>query len=120
VNERFWLQQLPSTDPAFKPLHQAEDMLQETADLDFPILERAHKQAVDEAAFGRSLHALDVRAEELRATAQELRAQDMREGGHNAAAVHAAEVTALGYALGVTAVRVAIREHTQHDMGAAA
>jgi len=120
MNERFWLRKLPPTDPAFLPLHQAEAMLQETADLDFPVLAQAHQQAVNEAAFGHSLHVMDVQAEALRVTADRLRATNMREGGINATAVRRAEITALGYALGVTAVRVALREHTQHDMEAAA
>lgn len=116
----FWLDKLPSTDPVFEPLHQAEDMLRESADADFPVLERAHKQAVSDAAWGHSMQVLDTRAEALRATAARLRKQDMGQGGTNVLAVHVAEVEALGYALGVTAVRVAIREHAQAGMQVAA
>jgi hypothetical protein len=115
-----WLSTLPSTDPAFGPLHQAESMLREHLDTDWQPLERGHMQAVSEAAWGADLADLDERADSLRTEASQLREQSMRAGGEGASAVHRAELEALGYALGVTAVRVALREHNEAQMGVAA
>jgi len=114
MNERFWLQQLPSTDPAFTPLHRAE-FLSDPEDI--PALQTAHRQAVLDAAWGHDMTDLERREEGLRETVARLQDRDdERDAGY----IHAAEIEALGYALGVTAVRVAIREHTQHDLEAAA
>lgn len=115
-----WLITLESTDPAFGPLHAAESMLREHLDTDWQPLERGHMQAVSEAAWGANLADLDARADDLRAEASRLREQDMQSGGGNATAVHLAELEALGFALGVTAVRVAIREHDEAQIGVAA
>lgn len=117
---RLWLNSLESSDPAFGPLHVAESMLREHLDTDWQPLERGHWQAVSEAAWGADLTALDARADSLRAEAGRLREQDMQSGGGNATAVHVAELEALGFALGVTAVRVAIREHDEAQIGVAA
>lgn len=118
--ERIWLRELPSTDPVFAPLQQAAHMLLESVDADWPALKRAHAQAVDEAAWGSGLEALEERAAGLRAKADRLREEDQRQGGSNVLAVHAAELEALGYALGLTAVRVAIRAREQEPAGVAA
>lgn len=109
--KRLWLLNLPSTNAAFAPLHQAESMLREHLDTDWQPLERGHMQAVSEAAWGADLADLDVRAESMRAEADRLQEQSKRAGGDGASAVHRARLEALGYALGLTAVRVAIREH---------
>jgi hypothetical protein len=120
MSARLWLSTLPSTNPAFGPLHQAESMLQEHLETDWQPLERGHMQAVSEAARGADFADLDKRAESLRAEADRLREQSKRAGGEGAAAVHRAELESLGYALGVTAVRVAVRVREQAGMGVAA
>jgi len=105
-----WLAELPADDPAFAPLHRAAELDPE----DFLAL------SVTDGACGYSLGALDAHAEGMRTTAARMREQDMRLGGPNPTGVHAAEIAALGYALGVTAVRVAIREHDEQPMAVAA
>lgn len=101
-----WLIDLPSTDPAFTPLHRAAELNPE----EFEALRNAHEQAVSEAAWGRKPELLDVRAEELRQVA----AHDGKPRDDAEAAVwRRDELEALGYALGVTAVRVALREHDE-------
>lgn len=105
MSARFWIDRLPSTDPAFASLHRAAEMSPE----DWPALERAHRQARSEAAWGKSLDAMEEAAETLHDLAVRLAERD--DDGSDKAAVHAAELVALGYALGLTAVRVAIRTH---------
>jgi len=106
VTARFWLDKLPSTDPAFAPLQRVAAMDPE----EFGTLAQAHRQAMSEAAWGHSLEALDARAEELRlATIHDDEPWDARQ----AEVWRRDELEAIGYALGVTAVRVAIREHTE-------
>lgn len=117
MSARLWLSTLPSTDPAFAPLQRAE-FLSDPGD--WEALAFWHRQAMAEAAWGADLDVLDARANELRAKAARIREEDQRQGGTNVLAVHAAELEALGYALGVTAARVAIRTHTQAGMGVAA
>jgi hypothetical protein len=117
VSARLWLRDLPSTDPVFAPLQQAAHMLLESVDADWPVLERAHRRAVDEAAWGADLDAMEAQANGLRAKASRLREEDQRQGGANVLAVHAAELEALGYALGLTAARVAIRAHELAQAG---
>jgi hypothetical protein len=118
--KRLWLRKLPSTNPAFGPLHEAERMLCQTADLDFPPLARGHQQAIEDGTWGHALTVMEARAEALRASAADMRELDMRQGGTNAAKVHELELVALGYALGLTAVRVAIRDHDTTGMQVAA
>lgn len=119
MSARYWLAELPSSDAAFTPLHRAAEMDPE----DFPGLEVAHRQAVLEATWGADLAVLDERAENLRELAARLAARlaERDDDGSDADHVHAAEVEALGYALGLTAVRVAIRTHqpARADMGVA-
>lgn len=117
MSARLWLRKLPTTDPVFAPLQQAAYMLLESVDADWPVLELAHKQAVDEAAWGADLDALEERANGLRAKASRLLEEDQRQGGCNVLAVHAAELEALGYALGLTAARAAIRDHDTAQAG---
>jgi hypothetical protein len=106
MSPRFWLDQLPSTDPSFAPLQLAEQ-LSEPAD--WPILAQAHRQARSDAAWGRSLDVLEAQSAELLHVAARLKERD--DDGSDAAAVHRADLEALGYALGLTSVRVAIRAH---------
>jgi hypothetical protein len=102
----FWLATLPSTDPAFAPLQRVEAMNPAA----FPALEQAHHQAVLDAAWGRDLETLDERAEELRAFATH---DDAPRDQAEADVWRRDELEALGYALGVTAVRVALAEHRE-------
>lgn len=115
MSARLWLWKLPSTDPAFAPLQQAAYMLLESVDTDWPVLAQAHRQAMNEAAWGADLDSMEARANELRATAARLREEDQRQGGSNVLAVHEAELEALGYALGLTAVRVAIHDRADYQ-----
>jgi hypothetical protein len=110
--DRFWLQLLPSSDPAFETLHRAEQF---TDPADWPVLERAHQQARWDAAWGADLATLETRAEALVAVAA--RFEERNHDGLFDATVHDAEVEALGYALGLTAARVAIRQHDQAQAG---
>jgi hypothetical protein len=105
---RYWLQLLPSSDPAFATLRRAAEM---TSEADWPVLERAHQQAVWDAAWGADLSVLDARAKALRGIAD--RFAERNYDGVFTRTVCEAEVEALGYALGLTAVRVAIRTHDQ-------
>jgi hypothetical protein len=82
------------------------------------MLAQAHRQALSDAAWGKGLDVLEAEAKELLDLALRLAERD--DDGSDKAAVHAAELIALGYALGLTAVRVAIRAHDQNGMGAAA
>lgn len=91
---RLWLSTLPSTDPAFEPLNRAAAMCDDT---EWPLLWNAHQQAIADAAWGHDLNAMDARAKRM----------------HENAADSGDLLEAMGYALGVTAVRVAIRE--QHE-----
>jgi hypothetical protein len=102
----FWLMNLPTTDPAFDALHRVAEF-----DPDgFPALRNAHQQAVMDAAWGRDLETLDERAEELR----EFAGHDVEPRDQYEAEVwRRDELEALGYALGVTAVRVALVEHRE-------
>jgi hypothetical protein len=102
----FWLMTLPTTDPAFDALHRVADL-----DPDgFPELREAHRQAVMDAAWGRDMETLVERAEELR----EFAAHDVEPRDQYEAEVwRRDELEALGYALGVTAVRVALAEHRE-------
>lgn len=106
--ERIWLSQLPSTDPAFGPLQRAERLSDPE---DWQVLAFWHRQAVAEAAWGAGLDAMEDRAREKRefAARQAERADDPSD----LPGVHAAELEALGYALGLTAVRVAVRDRQQ-------
>jgi hypothetical protein len=111
MTDRFWLDRLPSTDPAFAPLQRVAAMDPE----EFGTLAQAHRQAMSEAAWGRPLEALDAKAEELRlATVHDREPWDDQQ----AEVWRRDELEALGYALGVTAVRVAIREHTEEQVAA--
>jgi hypothetical protein len=112
--ERIWLSQLPSTDPAFAPLQRAEHLSDPE---DWQVLAFWHRQAVAEAAWGASLDVMEDRARDKRDRAAELREQDKQQGGTNAVAVHTAELEALGYALGLTAARAAIRTHELAQTG---
>jgi hypothetical protein len=105
VSRRFWIDQLPSTDAAFGPLRRALELDPE----EWQDLERAHRQAVSDATWGHDLDAMEARAESLRRFADRQAERD--DDGTDAAHVRSAELEALGYALGLTAVRVAIREH---------
>ena len=110
MTARLWLGVLPSSDPAFAPLARAAELDPE----EFAALEWAHRKAVLDAAWGKSLGALDARAEELRLlTVHDHEPRDDAE----AQAWRRDELEALGYALGVTAVRVAIREHDEAQAG---
>lgn len=114
MSNLYWLAQLPSTDDAFIPLHRLELLADEA---DYPLLELAHRQAVRDASWGHPLVALEERAAKLLADAE---AQaDRAHWPEDQAAVHRSELEAQGYALGVTAVRVALRAHCQDDMAAA-
>lgn len=115
MTARFWLDQLPSTDPAFAPLHMAEQLADPA---DWPLLAQAHRQACSDAAWGRDLEVMEARAEGLLSVAARLAERD--DDGSDAVHVHRAEVEALGYALGLTAVRVAIRAHDQAGSAVAA
>lgn len=96
-----WLMELPGDDPVYNPLRRALEMDPEHGTL----LARAHERALRDAATGadvryrsalrlvKSLHR-EPPADESEALARELQ-----------------QVEALGYALGATAVQVAIREH---------
>ncbi len=100
---QLWLIDLPADDPAFEPLRRAQGMDPE----DSRPLARAHRQAVYDAAWGRDV---DFIASMLRAV---LRHRDEPRDAREAEALRAAELEALGYALGVTAVHVAIRERAE-------
>jgi hypothetical protein len=106
MSSTFWLATLPSTDPAFAPLQWAAVWNPK----EFAALEQAHHQAVTDAAWGRDLETLDERAEELRLFAQH---DDEPRDKAEAEVWRRDELEALGYALGVTAVRVALREHRE-------
>lgn len=108
MSARLWLRDLPSTDPAFAPLQRAEWL---SSPEDWDQLAFWHRQAVAEAVWGADLDVLEERAEEKHVRASRLREEDKRRGGLNVLAVHAVELEALGYALGLTAARVAIRNH---------
>lgn len=110
--DRFWLQLLPSSDPAFEPLQRAEQF---TDPQDWPVLELAHQQARWDAAWGADLAILEARAAELVAIAA--RFAERNHDGMFTDTAHDAEVEALGYALGLTAARVAIRHHDQAHAG---
>lgn len=114
MSARYWLAQLPSTDDAFIPLHRLEWMSDED---EYPLLETAHRQAVRDASWGHPLVALEERAAKLLAAA-ETRAKEAH-WPEDEVAAHRAHLEAQGYALGVTAVRVALRAHRQDDMAAA-
>jgi hypothetical protein len=106
VSSTFWLATLPSTDPAFAPLQRAAELSPD----EFPALWSAHQQAVTDAAWGRDLDGLKERAEFLREFAthdDEPRDQD------EADVWRRDELEAIGYALGVTAVKVALRERRE-------
>lgn len=106
MSPRFWLDKLPSTDPAFEPLQRAAVWDPE----EFAALEQAHKRAVSEAAWGKSLADLDGKAEALRLeTVRDCEPMSDRQ----AEIWRRDELEALGYALGVTAVKVALYEHAE-------
>jgi hypothetical protein len=106
MTARLWMSKLPSTDPAFGPLQRAAEMDPE----EFAALAQAHRQAMLEAAWGHSLETLDAKAEELRlATVHDDEPWDARQ----AEVWRRDELEAIGYALGMTAARVAIREHAE-------
>ena len=115
MSARLWLSQLPSTDPAFAPLQRAEWL---SSPEDWDRLAFWHRQAVAEAAWGADLDALEERAEEKRDLAGRL--ADRADHPSDQPGVHAAELEALGYALGLTAARVAIRNHDSADLRAVA
>ena len=106
MTSRFWLDRLPSTDAAFASLQMAEFLAREE---DWPILAQAHRQARSDAAWGHGLDVMEAREQDLVDLAASLKERD--EDGSDKPAVHRAELEALGYALGLTAVRVAIRAH---------
>jgi hypothetical protein len=112
MTSRFWIDQLPSTDAAFAPLQRAEHLSDPE---DWPALAFAHRQAVSQAAWGADLDVLEERAQAFRSYAARLAERD-----DDGSDVHSAELEALGYALGLTAVRVAIRSHNKTETGAAA
>lgn len=103
-----WLMTLPPTDPAFEPAYRAKALADEA---DWRALWSAHREAVRDAADGADVEALEERAEMLHDWACRLKDRD--DDGSDARHVHAAEIEALGYALGVTAVRVAIRNRAK-------
>lgn len=105
MTAHLWLTVLPPSDEAFAPLQRAELMSPE----DFPLLALGHRQAVLQAAFGKSPSELEEEAERLRAVAA--RWAERNEDHEDDAGVHAAELEALGFALGVTSAQVAIRMH---------
>lgn len=115
MTARFWLDALPSTDPVFAPLQNAEHL---SDPADWRVIEQAHKQACSEAAWGKPLAAMDAKAAELREYAARMHERDA--DGEDDGLLTSADLEALGYALGVTAVRVAIRQHHHTDMGRAA
>lgn len=104
-----WLINLPADDPAFEPLRRAQGMDPE----DSIPLARAHRQAINDAAWGRDV---DYTASLLR---EQTRHRDESRDAREAEALRAAELEALGYALGATAVHVAIRERAE-KLGAVA
>lgn len=114
MTARWWLSKLPSTDAAFTALHRAAELAPPE---DFPRLELAHQQAVADAKFGKDPAVLDERATELHEYALRLAAR--YKGDPDQRPVHSAELEALGYALGVTAARYAIRVHDQAQAGIA-
>jgi hypothetical protein len=106
MSPRFWLDQLPSTDPSFAPLQLAEQ-LSEPAD--WPILAQAHRQARSDAAWGKPLDVLEAQSAELLEVAARLKERDDDDTDNKR--LTPADLEALGYALGLTSVRVAIRNH---------
>lgn len=115
MTKLLWLSTLPSTDDAFIPLHRLEWMCDGA---EYPLLARAHRQAFIDASWGHPMEVLEERAAELHA-----HANSQVEHAHwpdDEAAAHRDALEAQGYALGVTAVRVAMREHSQDDMAGAA
>ena len=107
-----WLRALPADDPAFAPLRRAMEM----DPPDVWILARAHRLAVEEAIAGADV---DYRADMLHV--QSMHACDPDDWAQ-AQQWHREQVHAIGYALGVTAVHVAVRERAGHlaGMGVAA
>jgi hypothetical protein len=87
---------LPADDPAFAPLRHAAVIDPE----EYPRIRAGHRQAVIDAARGRSLRQLRVTERSMLRDARHTRSRDD-------------ELEAWGYALGVTAVRVALREHDE-------
>ena len=110
----YWLAQLPSTDAAFDSLHRLEHF---SNDSEYRLLEQAHRQAILDASWGHSLKVLEERATKLRdyADAQ----ADRANWPEDKTAADRDALEAKGYALGVTAVRAALRAHSQDDMAAA-
>lgn len=90
---RFWLMDLPADDPAFAPLRRAAVISPD----EYPQIREGHRQAVIDAAAGCSLKTLKITERLMR---RDTRSRDD-------------ELEAWGYALGVTAVRVALREHDE-------
>lgn len=101
---RFWLMSLPADDPAFAPLRHAKVISDPE---EYPRLREGHRQAVIDAARGCSLR-------QLRITERSM----LRDARHTRSRVD--ELEAWGYALGVTAVRVALREHNEQAVQEAA
>ena len=115
MSARLWLSQPPSSDPAFAPLQRAEWL---SSPEDWDRLAFWHRQAVAEAAWGADLDVMEGKARELRDLAARL--ADRADDPADVPGVHAAELEALGYALGLTAARAAIRDHAQAGMETAA
>jgi len=115
MSARLWLSQLPSSDPTFAPLQRAEWL---SSPEDWDQLAFWHRQAVAEAAWGADLDVMEGKARELRDLAARL--ADRADDPADVPGVHAAEMEALGYALGLTAARVAIRTHDSADLRAVA
>ena len=104
---RLYLVSLPGSDPALDPINRAAELCDPG---DWPVLHTAHWQALQDAAFGHGFDTLDARAARLHQQAQHDGEPATPE---QAATWHHDELEALGYALGVTAARVAVRERAE-------
>lgn len=116
MTAHLWLTSLPPSDEAFAPLQRAE-WLSDPEDVG--ALAFGHRQAVLQAAWGKSPAELEAEAERLREVAA---AWAERNDDHSDdAGVHAAELEALGFALGITSALYAIRVHdaAQAEFGVA-
>lgn len=109
---RLWLSLLESADPVFAALQRAEFL---SPPEDWSVLAFAHQQAMTEAAWGADLNVMEQRARDRQVLAGRMAERD--DDGSDAGHVHAAELEALGYALGLTAATAAIRVHDQAQAG---
>lgn len=116
MTAHLWLTALPPSDEAFAPWQRAEFLSDPE---DFPALALGHRQAVLQAAFGKPAEELEAEALRLREVAA---AWAERNDDHSDdAGVRAAELEALGFALGITSALYAIRVHdaAQAEFGVA-